>query len=81
MREIYSNMCVEAIKSGSPDEKGLKQFTSAITKLFKERMLELIPPGRISTDRMGYTSSKDDGFNECIAELRNAINTEGERNV
>jgi hypothetical protein len=53
-------------------------LTSAITKLFKERMLRLIPPERISTDRMGYTSSKDNGFNECIAELRNAINTEGE---
>jgi hypothetical protein len=79
-------------------EKWRLEVISAITKLFKERMLELIgsdkdmsgefshdlvyrPPlcdgDKINTEYINYDQRR--GYNQALAELRNAINTEGER--
>ena len=46
--------------------KDVSQAHDQIIELWKE----CLPPERISTDKMGYTSSEDDGFNQAITQAQ-----------
>jgi len=67
-----------AVKFGKPDEIDFSKFSSFVRKLFKQEMLRLI--GEDEPITYGYDEDTKIviGKNQLRAELRNAINTEGE---
>ncbi len=75
--EIEIDTKTMRLKSIGKFREALKEIVSLLERL--EGMKGVVPEEKVSTDRMGYISSKDDGFNVCRQQVALGIIKVGER--